>query len=102
MIYTVRPGETLWDIANRFGVSVQAIMSANGIVNPNAVFAGQQLFIPIPPGVPPTPGPGVTIRQRVSNLERRVTAIERQITNLDRRVRRLEGSRENSRENSPY
>lgn len=44
--YTVRFGDTLSSIAVRFGVSVQSLMDANGIWNPNRVLVGQTLCIP--------------------------------------------------------
>ena len=44
--YTVRPGDTLSGIANRFGTSYQAIAQANGIANPNLIHPGQTLSIP--------------------------------------------------------
>lgn len=44
--YTVRFGDTLSGIAAGFGVSVQALMNANGIWNPNRVLVGQVLCIP--------------------------------------------------------
>jgi LysM repeat protein len=44
--YVVQPGDTLARIAARFGVSVSAIISANGITNPNLILVGQRLVIP--------------------------------------------------------
>jgi murein DD-endopeptidase MepM/ murein hydrolase activator NlpD len=44
--YVVQPGDTLTSIATRFGISVDALSSANGITNPNQLFAGQPLNIP--------------------------------------------------------
>jgi LysM repeat protein len=44
--YVVRPGDTLSAIAGRHGVSVRALADANGITDPNRVFAGQQLTVP--------------------------------------------------------
>ena len=44
--YVVRPGDTLGAIALRHGVSVQALVHANGISNPNLVRIGQLLQIP--------------------------------------------------------
>lgn len=57
-IYTVRPGDRLADIARLYGTTVQAISAANGILNPNYIYPGQQLVIP--GYVVPTPPPPVT------------------------------------------
>ena len=51
-VYTVRPGDTIWLIATRFGVTPQAIISANQLTRPDLIHPGQQLVIPVPP-VPP-------------------------------------------------
>lgn len=57
-VYIVQPGDTLNRIAQRFGTTVQAIASANGITNVNLIFVGQRLLIPGGSGVVPTPIPG--------------------------------------------
>jgi hypothetical protein len=44
--YIVRSGDTIWKIANMFGVSMEAIIAANNLTNPNLIFPGQQLIIP--------------------------------------------------------
>jgi LysM repeat protein len=44
--YTVQRGDTLTRIAWRYGTTVQAIVQANGIVNPNLIYYGQRLWIP--------------------------------------------------------
>ncbi len=44
--YTVQPGDDLFRISLRFNVTLAALMSANGIVNPNLIFVGEQLIIP--------------------------------------------------------
>lgn len=44
--YIVQPGDTLGDIAQRYGVSLQALMDANGITDPNALEVGTALLIP--------------------------------------------------------
>ena len=48
--YTVQPGDTLSAIAVAFGVSINDLMAANGISNPDTIFPGQQLQIPGSPG----------------------------------------------------
>ncbi|WAH45027.1 LysM peptidoglycan-binding domain-containing protein (plasmid) [Alicyclobacillus fastidiosus] len=42
----VQPGDTLGNIAVKYGTSVQAIVWANGIKNPNMIYTGQILRIP--------------------------------------------------------
>jgi prefoldin subunit 5 len=44
--HTVQRGETLATIAERYGVTVQAIVAANDISNPNVISVGAELFIP--------------------------------------------------------
>lgn len=44
--HTLAQGETLYRVALRYGTSVSAISAANGIANPNWVYAGQVLVIP--------------------------------------------------------
>lgn len=55
--YTVQPGDTLYAIALRYGTTVQAIASANGITNPSLIRVGQTLTIPGTSGSPTTPPP---------------------------------------------
>lgn len=44
--YVVQSGDTLSSIAVRFNVTVDELMEANGISDPNLLSAGQQLIIP--------------------------------------------------------
>lgn len=44
--YTIVYGDTLSGIAARFGVSVEAIAAANGIANPDLIYAGDTIVIP--------------------------------------------------------
>ena len=52
--YVVRPGDTLTDIALRHGTSVQQLVHANGIQDPNYIRVGQLLSIPDPSRNVPT------------------------------------------------
>jgi LysM repeat protein len=65
--YTVQFGENLYRVGLRFGVTVQQLMLANGIINPDLVYAGQRLCIPgattpPPPPPPPTCGKWYTVQ----------------------------------------
>jgi LysM repeat protein len=44
--YTVRSGDTVWDIAQRFGVSTAAVLAANGLTASSIIHAGRTLVIP--------------------------------------------------------
>ncbi len=56
--YVVRPGDDLFRIGLRFGVSPFALAAANGITNINLIFIGMVLRVPctVPP---PSPSPAV-------------------------------------------
>ena len=45
-VYVVQRGDTLSSIAIRFGVSLQALVQANGLTNPSLIYVGQRLVIP--------------------------------------------------------
>jgi LysM repeat protein len=45
-VYVVEPGDTLFTIAQRFGVTVNELMEANDLDNPNLLSIGQELIIP--------------------------------------------------------
>lgn len=44
--YVVRPGDTLGALAGRHGTSVRQLAQANGITDPNRLYAGQSLTVP--------------------------------------------------------
>lgn len=56
-VHIVQAGENLTWIARRYGVSVDAIVAANGIANPSRIYGGQQLTIPGSSAVPAPAGP---------------------------------------------
>ncbi|MCR4441282.1 MAG: peptidoglycan-binding protein [Peptococcaceae bacterium] len=63
MQYIVQPGDTLYIIAQKFGVSVEALVQANNITNPDLIFTGQVLTIPkeIVPSPAPAPSPPTAV-----------------------------------------
>ena len=68
VVHVVQPGESVSSIAGRYGVTLAALVAANNLDNPDFVFSGQRLVIPV--GGLPTPTPaadavgvtGLTIR----------------------------------------
>ena len=59
--YTVKSGETLSEIADRFGTSTDRLIQLNRIANPNLVVAGTRLAIPgRPSAAAPPRSPGST------------------------------------------
>lgn len=47
-IHVVERGETAYRIARNFGVSVDELAAANGLIDPRRIFVGQRLTIPTP------------------------------------------------------
>ncbi|MCG0275054.1 MAG: DUF3794 domain-containing protein [Thermosediminibacteraceae bacterium] len=45
-IYIVQKGDTLWKIAKRYNVTLDAIIKANNLTNPDLIYPGQRLIIP--------------------------------------------------------
>ena len=46
VIYIVKKGDTLWDIAKRFRSTVDDIVRVNGLENPDKILEGEKLYIP--------------------------------------------------------
>lgn len=47
MIYVVRSGESLWQLAGRYNVSVNTLTDINDLSDPNRLVIGQSLIIPV-------------------------------------------------------
>ncbi|MEM6284645.1 MAG: LysM peptidoglycan-binding domain-containing protein, partial [Chloroflexota bacterium] len=46
VLHTILPGETLFQIALSYGAEVSELASANDILDPTRIYAGQQIIIP--------------------------------------------------------
>jgi len=54
LLYVVQEGDTLGAIAQTHDVSIEVLMAANGLADPNMLHAGQTLIVPVtPPPAPP-------------------------------------------------
>lgn len=42
---TIKPGDTLWGLARRYGTSVSWLQKVNHIKNPNRIFAGNPIYV---------------------------------------------------------
>lgn len=45
-VYTVRPGDSLWKIANQYQLTLEELASYNQIKNPGLIYPGQKINIP--------------------------------------------------------
>jgi murein DD-endopeptidase MepM/ murein hydrolase activator NlpD len=72
-VYIIQPGDSLWSIAIKFGVSLNDLMAANNISDSNNISTGAQLVIPGLPGITgilstETLGYGDTLKSRSRNM----------------------------------
>ena len=51
--HTVEIGETVWNIADRYGASVVSVIRENEIEDPSKIWVGTRLRVPIPSGADP-------------------------------------------------
>ncbi|GAB6099043.1 hypothetical protein JCM16358_09220 [Halanaerocella petrolearia] len=47
IIYTVEQGDTLYSIAQEYGTQVDTIVEFNYLSDPNQIYPGQQLVVPV-------------------------------------------------------
>lgn len=52
IIYTVKPGDSLYKIAKDHGTTVNDLARLNGIAFPNDIYAGQSIKIPLQKDMP--------------------------------------------------
>lgn len=78
--HVVQPGENLSSIARRYGVSVSALQSYNGIANANLLRVGQRLRIPSGSSAPVAPPSTPRVYTSSSTSVTPVTPIPPQIT----------------------
>ena len=70
-VHVVQPGENLFRIALRYGVTVDALAAVNGLSNVSHIYVGQRLVIPTGGATgSTTPSSGVHVVQRGENLFR--------------------------------
>ena len=74
--YVVQAGNTLAAIAQAYGITVQAIVEANGIQDPNIIHIGQALVIPGPAQIPEGPIAGSSPGSQTPTTSISVPALE--------------------------
>jgi LysM repeat protein len=57
LTHTIENGDNLISIAEQYGVTVQAIVIANNLANPDLIYIGQTLSIPLSAQPSPSPTP---------------------------------------------
>jgi soluble lytic murein transglycosylase-like protein len=67
--YQVKRGDTLWDISQRTGISIQDLANRNGIADPSHIYAGQHLDL-AQPAAPAPARPAAASNAPVSPISR--------------------------------
>jgi lipoprotein-anchoring transpeptidase ErfK/SrfK len=74
--YVVQPGETLSGIAYAYGIDLDTLLAYNGLQNPDLVYAGSEIQIPLPGDATAAPSPGGPKRIVVDISQQRAYAYE--------------------------
>jgi len=85
--HTVAAGDTLWAIATKSGVSLAALLSANGLTGSSIIYPGQKLTIPAKgaaAAAPSTASSGSASVQKSATLDAEQTANARTIISVGR------------------
>lgn len=56
LTYTVRPGDSLWLIAQNFGTTVNELVNVNNLSPNRPIYPGQRLYVPVRPAYIVRPG----------------------------------------------
>lgn len=75
LIYTVQPGDTIFRIAMRLGSTVDLILAANELPDPNFITPGQKLLIPVLTGTVVRVQPGDSLFQIAQRFDLPVEVI---------------------------
>lgn len=78
--YVIQPGDTMAEIAERFAVEIDVLLTSNGITDPNRIYAGTQLVIPGSDGALPDPAQApivVSTAVTTTTIPMRGTVVER-------------------------
>lgn len=79
--YTIKPGDTLSALAQRYGTTVQALMQANPqIKNPNLIYVGATLNIPAQPTTQPTSQSNIS--QQLEQAKQQLQTISQNLSTI--------------------
>lgn len=87
--YVIQKGDTIWAIANRNGLSTQAVLAANGLGSGSIIHPGQRITIPgaPAPAAAPAPAPApAPVEQRSATLDAEQTANAQLIIRIGREL----------------
>ena len=80
--YTIQPGDTIWDLASRYGTTVDSIINSNRLPSSGRIGPGQTIKIPTAPGLVVTVQSGQTLWDLARKYGLRVDDIAK-ANNLD-------------------